>query len=112
MNKIHEQDEDYAKSIVVGHLKLDAAKKVWAKDTDEFLAYVYLRTADRFKYGSLLKGMDDQFNLGNDQYPKTLLRAHELLTEHKWDQAHHDRQKNKRKSSNNNNTSGDNQSTK
>ena len=23
MNKIHEQDEDYAKSIVVGHLKLD-----------------------------------------------------------------------------------------
>ena len=38
MNKIHEQDEDYAKSIVVGHLKSDAAKKVWAKDTDEFLA--------------------------------------------------------------------------
>ena len=92
-------------------LNLNEAKKVWDKDTDEFLAYVYLRTADRFKYGSLLKGMDDQFNLGNDQYPKTLLRAHELLTEHKWDQAYHDRQRTKKKSNNNNSTTGDNQST-
>ena len=54
--------------------------------------------------------MDEQFNLGTDQYPRTLDRAHELLTEHEWDAAHHNRQKNKKKS-NNNDTSGDNQST-
>ena len=39
---------------------------------------------DKDKYGTLVKGMDEQFNLANDQYPKkSLLRAHEATMEGK-----------------------------
>ena len=56
---------------------------------------------------------DAQFNLDNDQYPKTLAAAHKVLTEHKWDEAHRTKQKNKSKSNSKTGNSGaDNQSTK
>jgi hypothetical protein len=47
-----------------------------------FLAYLYLENADRAKYGSLLMGLNTQQSLGNDQYPKTVTEANNVLSNH------------------------------
>jgi hypothetical protein len=50
-----------------------------------FLAYLYLENADRTKYGSLLTGLNTQQSLGNDQYPRTVTEANNVLSNHKLD---------------------------
>ena len=50
-----------------------------------FLAYLYLENADRSKYGSLLVGLNTQQSLGNDQYPKSVTEANNVLSNHKLD---------------------------
>ncbi len=51
------------------------------KDTYErFLAYVYLSNADKAKYGSILKGLSTQQSLSNDQYPRTITNANNVLS--------------------------------
>jgi hypothetical protein len=44
-----------------------------------------MKGADWTKYGSILKNMVTQYSLGNDQYPKTLEVAVDVLTEHHFD---------------------------
>ena len=59
--------------------------KVW----NEFVAYLFLHNADQSKYGSLLKELKHQHALNNDQYPKTLSRAIEILSNRSFDQGYH-----------------------
>ena len=65
----------------------DAAKKEALKKGafDRWLAYLIMKGADWTKYGSILKQMVTQYSLGNDQYPKTLEVAVDVLTEHRFD---------------------------
>ena len=49
------------------------------------MAYLVLKGADQNKYGSILKQMVTQYSMGNDQYPKTLEVAVDVLTEHRFD---------------------------
>ena len=50
-----------------------------------FLAYLYANNADKKKYGSLLSTMNTQYSLKNDQYPKDLTAANNVLSQHRFD---------------------------
>jgi len=52
---------------------------------DQFLAYLYLENANRTKYGLILTGLNMQKSLGNDQYPKSITEANNVLSNHKFD---------------------------
>jgi hypothetical protein len=53
--------------------------------SEEFLAVLYLKNADQKKYGSILQGLNTQQSLHNDQYPKTVIDANNVLSNHKFD---------------------------
>jgi hypothetical protein len=62
---------------------------------DCWLSYLLLHNSDPLKYGSILKGLQSPYYLGNDQYyPKTLSAAIDvLLSNHKLDPAYYENQK-------------------
>ena len=45
-----------------------------------------LHVSDQAKYGKLIEGLQSQFSLGQDLYPRKLKGASEALANHKWDQ--------------------------
>jgi hypothetical protein len=51
----------------------------------QLLAYIYLENADQAKYGSKLTGLSTQQLLGNDQYPKIITEANNVLSNHRLD---------------------------
>ena len=63
----------------------DEVTEVIKSSSDEFYAYLYLENADRSRYGSLVTGLDSQFSLNHDQYPKTLIDAGNVVSRHKYD---------------------------
>jgi hypothetical protein len=79
----------------------------------KWMAYLLIRGSDQTKYGSLTKGFVSQYSLGNDQYPKTITTATDVLSDHKLDQRYWDNQKknrdrsrDERNNNNNNEESG------
>ena len=64
----------------------DDTKKKIEKEADEKLStYLYIKNADQAKYGNLLKGLNAQKSLKNDQYPKNLVDGINALSNHPWD---------------------------
>ena len=79
LTKVIEAMPGYDESIV-------STRDKCRKDTYErFLAYMYLSNADKAKYGSILQGLNTQQSLHNDQYPKTVVDANNVLSNHKFD---------------------------
>jgi hypothetical protein len=75
LTKVVEAMSGYNDSVVSTH-----------KDTYEwFLAYVYLSNADKAKYGPILKGLSTQQSLSNDQYPRTITNANNVLSNHPFE---------------------------
>ena len=61
-----------------------------------------LKNSDQAKYGSLLTGLVSQYSMGHNQYPKTIIAATDVLSNHR----HDNRNKNKfQNQKNNKNTS-------
>jgi hypothetical protein len=52
---------------------------------EQLFSYMYIRQSDRKKYGTLVDGLSTQFSLGQDQYPKTILDASNVLSNHPFD---------------------------
>jgi hypothetical protein len=52
---------------------------------NKWMAYLLLRNSDQQKYGSLMNGLISQFSMGNNQYPKTITAATDILSNHKHD---------------------------
>ena len=52
---------------------------------EQWTSYFFLNGSDYSKYGSLLCGFQQQFSLGNNQYPKTIVAATDALSSHKFD---------------------------
>ena len=52
---------------------------------DKWMAYLLLRNSDQGKYGSLMNGLVSQFSMQNNQYPKTIYNATDILSNHKHD---------------------------
>jgi hypothetical protein len=63
-------------------------EKMQRQAYQQLLAYMYMRNADRNKYGILFNGLSSQFSLGQDQYPKTILDANNVLSNHQFDAAY------------------------
>ncbi len=59
--------------------------KCRTKAFQQFLAFLYLDNSDRSKYGSLLTGLHTQQSLGQDQYPKSITDANNILSNHRFD---------------------------
>jgi hypothetical protein len=55
------------------------------KAFNQFLAFLYLENSDRAKYGSILTGLNTQQSLGNDQYPNSITKANNVLSNHRFD---------------------------
>ena len=58
---------------------------------------MYLESADKAKYGSLLTGLTTQKALGTDQFPTTLTDAIEVLSNRPFDKGWNDNYKKKKK---------------
>ena len=72
---------------------------------NQYMAYVYLQNADQSKYGSILRGLNTQQSLGNNQYPKTITEANNVLSNHRFDNNPSGARKNHAAGSNNNKSS-------
>ena len=64
---------------------------------EQMFAFIYLENADQDKYGSILKNLNSQKSLGNDQYPKTIVEANNVMSNHKFDNAKSNNQQEKKK---------------
>ena len=53
--------------------------------SEQLFTYIYLENADQKKYGTVLKNLNSQKSLGNDQYPKKLIEATNVLSNHWYD---------------------------
>ena len=82
----------------------DFRKAEKAEDKEKFkdeafatwMAYLLIRGSDQSKYGSLTKGFVSQYSLGNNQYPKTIQAATDVLSNHKLDAKFYENQKRNR----------------
>jgi hypothetical protein len=65
----------------------DVALKQVMKDgaLDKWMAYLLLRNSDQGKYGSMLNGLVSQFSMQNNQYPRKISDATDILSNHKHD---------------------------
>jgi len=63
----------------------DRCEKYQRDAYGKLMAYVYLHNADQAKYGSILRGLNTQQSLGNNQYPKTITEANSVLSSHTFD---------------------------
>jgi hypothetical protein len=61
------------------------AKKIQEKAFNQFMAYTYLDNAVKAKYCTLLMRLNTQTSLKNNQYPKTVTKAANILSNHHWD---------------------------
>ncbi len=66
---------------------VDAVEKCRKKAFSQFMAFLYLDNSDKQKYGSLLTGLQTQQSLKNDQYPKSVTEANNVLSNHRFDNA-------------------------
>jgi len=79
--------------------KLSDAKEkatLKAEAFDSWMAYLMIQGSDQSKYGSLVKGFISQYSLGNDQYPKTIQVATDVLSNHKLDAKFYENQQQNR----------------
>ena len=83
LQEFAERTQDY-KDAGTDATKQDAIKK---KSFNQWMAYVYLKNSDQLKYGTLMKNFRSQYSLGNNQYPDTITKAADALTNHQWDEA-------------------------
>ena len=47
--------------------------------------YLYLENSNHDKHGPIIQNMNSQKSLGNDQYPRTIVEANNVLSNHKFD---------------------------
>ena len=63
-------------------------EKYVKKASSKLYAYIYINNADKNKYESLLKNLNQQFSLGNNQYPNSITEANGVLNNHKFDESY------------------------
>ena len=54
-----------------------AAKKLYA--------FIYLENSNQTKYGTIIKTLNQQKAFGNDQFPNTIVKASEILSNHNYE---------------------------
>jgi len=59
---------------------------IQAKARSEFETYLFLQSVSKTKHGSPLTTLQTQHSLGKEQYPDTIHKAVDILSQHHWDQ--------------------------
>ena len=54
-------------------------EKYIRKASSKLYAYIYMDNANKSKYELILKNLNQQFSLGNNQYPKSITKANSVL---------------------------------
>jgi len=62
-----------------------AKQKLKLGARDQWMAYLMMKGSNYPQYGSLLRRFGAQFSLGNDQYPKDLITATDIMSNYKLD---------------------------
>jgi hypothetical protein len=52
---------------------------------NKWMAYLLIRNSDLAKYGTVMNGLVLQFSMQNNQYPKTITAATDVLSNHRFD---------------------------
>ena len=52
---------------------------------ERWMAFLLIRNSDQAKYASLVNQLISQYSMGQDQYPKTITAATDVLNHHRWD---------------------------
>ena len=71
--------------------EIDINKQQELKDAalEKWFAFLFLNGSDHSKYGTLINGLKTQFSLGNDQYPKTITAAIDVLSDQRFYQQYY-----------------------
>jgi hypothetical protein len=73
---------------------VDKQSKMYKASYPRWTAYMLMKKSDQGKYGSLMTSLTTQFSMGTNQYTEDVLKAVDILTNHRFD---------KREPKNNNN---------
>ena len=65
----------------------DEQTKMKEEASEKFATFVHMKNSETRKHRKPLSSLKEQCALGNDQCPKTLQKANDALTNHKWDHA-------------------------
>jgi hypothetical protein len=68
-------------------------KECFDRASARLMALLYLENSDQNKHGSVIKGLMDQLSLDQDQYPKTINHAMNVLSNHKFDDKYYENRK-------------------
>ena len=66
-------------------------KRLREEEFDKYMAYLLLKGSDQSKYNSLCRGLASQYALGNNQYPKDIQAATDILSSHRFDASYRDK---------------------
>jgi hypothetical protein len=104
LNRFVEQSEEYRN--LDEKEGADAKKKMKDDAYSAWMAYLLLRGSDQSKYGTIMKGFVAQYSLGNDQYPRTVQMATDVLSNHRLDAKFFENQKRQRERQQNDRNKG------
>ncbi|HET7638102.1 MAG TPA: C2HC-type zinc finger protein, partial [Ktedonobacteraceae bacterium] len=91
LDQFIEQSEEYRTATTT-----ESKNKLKEDAFSAWMAYLLIKGSDQSKYGSITKGFVSQYSLGNDQYPKTIQMATDVLSNHKLDAKYYESQKRNR----------------
>ena len=69
----------------IDDMDLPRATELKADAFGRWMAFILLKNSDQSKYGSLLNGLTSQYSMDNNQYPKMIMAASDILAYHKHD---------------------------
>jgi hypothetical protein len=80
---------------------LDKTSKMIAKASEGLFTFMYLENSEQDTYRSIISNLNSHKSLSNDQYPRTILKTNNVLSNHKFDiikgkrpeQKHHNKSK-------------------
>ena len=84
-NDIQSHQHKFENEIIASQEPNPFKTKYSRKAASKFYMYVYLDNSDNSKYKSILKNLNHQNFFGNNQYPKNITEANNILNNHKFD---------------------------
>jgi hypothetical protein len=70
----------------------------------QWTAYMLMKNGNQGKYGSLMTSLTAQFSIGTNQYPKDVMAAVDILTNHRFNKKEPKNNNQRNRNRNNNNT--------
>jgi hypothetical protein len=83
---------------------VDKQNEMYNTAYPRWTAYMLMKNSDQGKYGSLMTSLMTQFSMGTNQYPEDVLKAVDILTNHRFDKREPRNNNQKSKNRNNDNT--------